>query len=228
MHVEEVGGLPLRLLRGDDARHGGVEHVRDGSVSPVVLRVASRRVAPHERCHYDFGGRLALVDAVEETHKTVCRLVAERVITVARVVRAEVQQDHVRIVDLRKEALNVVVDAIGGILQLPSAVALVVAVGEEGILLAVVVRLRAHVIDIVAEVRERHVERRAVAVAAHGLRSVSDRVAERHDAQDWVIGGCSEHGAGDECKKRDECHDGAMELLSHVFPPYCFNLLMIL
>ena len=187
VHVEEVGGLPLRLLVGDDAGDGGVEHVRDRGVLPVVRQVAGICVAPHERGHHHLRGGLAFVDAVEEAHEAVGGLAAESRLSVARVVRADVEEDHVRVVDLGEELRDEVVDAVGGVLDLPAAVALVVAVGEERVILRVVVRLRAHVVHVVAEVRERHVERRAVAVAAHRLRSVRDRVAERHHAQHRVL-----------------------------------------
>ena len=109
---------------------------------------------------------------------------------------------HVRIIYLRKVLLNMIIDAVSGTLDLPAAMALMVAIGEEWIHLSVVVRLRAHVIDIVAEVGERHVERCAVAVTTHGLRPVRNRVAERHDAQHGIVRRAAERGKGRHCEQK--------------------------
>ena len=119
VHVEDGDLLSLRLLLLDDVGQVGV--VR------LDARVVRRGLAPHERGGDHVGGRLELVETVEELRRA--PHVGERV--VAGVVRAEMQEDDVRRLEHAAPGGQHLVDALPvaavAVVDLPPAVALVVS-----------------------------------------------------------------------------------------------------
>ena len=153
VHVEDGDLLSLRLLLLDDVGQVGV--VR------LDARVVRRGLAPHERGGDHVGGRLELVEAVEELRRA--PHVGERV--GAGVVRAEVEEDDVRRLEHAAPGGQHLVDALPvaavAVVDLPPAVALVVDVHAShrtrrgGI--------RPHVVHVVTRRKEFRPERASVA-----------------------------------------------------------------
>ena len=160
-HVEESDAPPERRLRVHPRLHVGVELRLDRRVLRLIplheIRHNDVREGPQRRHLRD--ERIKPVDRVRRVHAQ------------PEIIRADVQQDHVRVGNRAEPSGDVRVELPDG----PPAVPLVIRIRQRR---HAIDRLRADEIHVVARRREHLVE--LVAIAA-GQAAVGDGIAQRHD-----------------------------------------------